>query len=52
MLFDILDIQKSIFERMKDMDETDQLRSLVAAKTTDFSFDQIEEICSILTMED
>ena len=52
ILFDVLDISQKSYEEVLETSEPDVLRRLVAAKTVDFSFEQIDEICHILTMED
>lgn len=52
ILFDVLDISQKLYEEVLETNEPDALRGLIAAKTEGFSFEQINEICHILTMED
>ena len=51
ILFDILDISQKKIEEIIRTNEPDLLRRVVAESTVDFSFEQIDEICHILTME-
>ena len=52
ILFDVLDIPTNKYEEIVESNNADLLRRFVAAKTTDLSLEQIDEICSILTEED
>ena len=51
LLFDILDISQKNYEEAVQSENGDILRRMVAAKTTGFMMEEINEICYILTME-
>ena len=51
LLFDILDISQKNYEEAVQSENEDILRRMVAAKTTGFMMEEINEICYILTME-
>ena len=51
LLFDILDISQKNYEEAVQSGNEDILRRMVAAKTTGFMMEEINEICYILTME-
>lgn len=52
LLFDILNITQKIFKDSVESGNPDVLRRNVMSKTMDFSLEEIDEICHVLTMED
>lgn len=52
LLFDILNITQKIFKDAVQSGNPDILRRHVISKTIDFSLEEIDEICHVLTMED
>jgi energy-coupling factor transporter ATP-binding protein EcfA2 len=51
LLFDILSLSKTTFEGFVESGNPDTLRAFVQKKTTGLMKEQIDEICSVLTME-
>ncbi len=51
LLFDILDISQKTIENAIQADTPDLLRREVILKTIGLTYDQVEEICHVLTME-
>lgn len=51
LLFDILDISQKIIDIAVQNSNSDLLRREVIVKTNNLTFEQIEEICHVLTME-
>ncbi len=52
LLFDILNITQKAFEDSIKTGNPDALRREVIAKTKGFTFEEIDEICHVMTMED
>lgn len=52
LLFDILNITQKTFKDSVESGNPDVLRRNVMSKTMDFSLEEIDEICHVLTMED
>ena len=51
LLFDILDISQKTIENAIQANTPDLLRREVISKTIGLTYDQVEEICHVLTME-
>jgi energy-coupling factor transporter ATP-binding protein EcfA2 len=51
LLFDILSLSKTTFDGFVESGNPDTLRAFVQKKTTGLMKEQIDEICSVLTME-
>ena len=51
LLFDILDISQKLYGEAVLSGNPDSLRKIVISKTKEFTIDQVNEICNILTME-
>ena len=51
LLFDILDISQKTIENVIQANTPDLLRREVILKTIGLTYDQVEEICHVLTME-
>lgn len=52
LLLDILDLSKKQYENVILSDDSDMLRRIVSSKTKDFTMEQMNEICHILTREE
>jgi hypothetical protein len=52
LLFDILSLSKTTFDTFVESGNPDALRAFIQKKTTGLMKEQIDEICSVLTMEE
>jgi energy-coupling factor transporter ATP-binding protein EcfA2 len=52
LLFDILSLSKTTFDGFVKSGNPDTLRAFIQKKTTGLMIEQIDEICSVLTMEE